>query len=60
MFFAQPENFSHANQPFVPDCHGNSSNYTEPTPGNSPGADVEHPRLKIFCRAPRFFYNLGD
>ena len=32
VFFAQPENFSHANQPFVPDCHGNSSNYTEPTP----------------------------
>ena len=43
VFFAQPENFSHANQPFVPDCHGNSSNYTEPTPGNSPGADVERP-----------------
>ena len=43
VFFAQPENFSQANQPFVPDCHGNSSNYTEPTPGNSPGADVERP-----------------
>ena len=41
VFFAQPENFSHANQPFVPDCHGNSSSYTEPPPGNSPGADVE-------------------
>ena len=41
MFFAQPENSSHANQPFVPDCHGNFSSYTEPTPGNSPGADVE-------------------
>ena len=43
MFFAQPENSSHANQPFVPDCHGNSSSYTAPTPGNSPGADVERP-----------------
>ena len=43
VFFAQPENFSHANQPFVPDYHGNSSSYTAPTPGNSPGADVEHP-----------------
>ena len=43
VFFAQPENSSHANQPFVPDCHVNSSSYTEPTPGNSPGADVERP-----------------
>ena len=43
VFFAQPENSSHANQPFVPDCHGNSSSYTPPTPGNSPGADVERP-----------------
>ena len=43
VFFAQPENSSHANQPFVPYCHGNSSSYTAPTPGNSPGADVEHP-----------------
>ena len=43
VFFAQPEISSHANQPFVPDCHGNSSSYTEPTPGNSPGADVERP-----------------
>ena len=43
MFFAQPEYFSHANQPFVPDCHDNSSSYREPTPGNSPGADVERP-----------------
>ena len=46
VFFAQPENSSHANQPFVPDCHGNSSSYTEPTPGNSPGADVERPLSK--------------
>ena len=43
VFSAQPENFSHANQPFVPDYHGNSSNYTAPTPGNSPGGDVECP-----------------
>ena len=43
VFFAQPENFSHANQPFVPDYHGNSSSYTAPIPGNSPGADVERP-----------------
>ena len=43
VFFAQPENSSHANQPFVPDCHSNSSSYTETTPGNSPGADIEHP-----------------
>ena len=43
VFFAQPENSSHANQPFVPDCHGNSSSYTEPTPGNSLGADIERP-----------------
>ena len=43
VFFAQPENFSHANQPFVPDYHGNFSGYTAPTPGNSPGADVERP-----------------
>ena len=43
VFFAQPENSSHANQPFVPDCHGTSSSYTEPTPGNSPGADIERP-----------------
>ena len=43
VFFAQPENSSHANQPFVPDCHGNTSSYTPPTPGNSPGADVERP-----------------
>ena len=43
VFFAQPEISSHANQPFVPDCHANSSSYTEPTPGNSPGADVERP-----------------
>ena len=43
LFFAQPENPLHANQPFVPDCHGNSSSYTEPTPGKSPGADVERP-----------------
>ena len=45
MFFAQPENSLQANQPFVPDCHGNSLSYTEPTPGNSPGADVERPLL---------------
>ena len=45
VFFAQPENSSHANQPFVPDCQGSSSSYTEPTPGNSPGADVERPLL---------------
>ena len=43
VIFAQPEKSSPANQPFVPDCHGNSSSYTEPTPGNSPGADVERP-----------------
>ena len=43
VFFAQPEKVSHANQPFVPDCHGNSSKYPAPTPGNSPGADVERP-----------------
>ena len=43
VFFAQPEKFSHANQPFVLDYHGNSSSYTAPTPGNSPGADVERP-----------------
>ena len=43
VFFAQPEISSHANQPFVSDCHGNSSSYTEPTTGNSPGADVERP-----------------
>ena len=43
VFFPQPENFSHANQPFVPDCHLNSSSYPAPTPGNSPGADVERP-----------------
>ena len=41
--FAQLENFSHANQPFVPDYHGNFSSYTAPTPGNSPGANVERP-----------------
>ena len=35
--------FSHANQPFVPDYHGNSSSYPAPTPGNSPGADVYRP-----------------
>ena len=43
VFFTQPEISSHANQPFVTDCHGNSSSYTEPTPGDSPGADVERP-----------------
>ena len=43
VFFAQPENFSHANQPFVPNYHVNFSSYTVPTPGNSPGADVERP-----------------
>ena len=43
VFFAQPEKFSHVNQPFVPDYHGNSSSYPAPTPGNSPGADVERP-----------------
>ena len=43
VFFAQPENFSHANQPFVPDYHGSSLSYTAPTTGNSPGADVERP-----------------
>ena len=43
VFFAQPEISSHANQPFVPDSHGNSLSYTEPTPGDSPGADVERP-----------------
>ena len=43
MFFAQPENFSQANQPFVPDYHGNSSSYSALTKGNSPGADVERP-----------------
>ena len=41
MFFSQPEKCSHANQPFVPDSHGNSSSYTEPTSSNSPCADVE-------------------
>ena len=45
MFFAQPESFSQANQPFVPDYHGNSSSYPAPTPGNSPGAVVERPLL---------------
>ena len=39
--FAQPENVSQANQPFVPDCHCNCSSYPAPTPGNSPGAQVE-------------------
>ena len=34
VFFAQPGKFSHANQPFVPDYHGNSSSYTAPAPGN--------------------------
>ena len=43
MFFAQPESFLQAYQPFVPDYHGNSSKYPAPTPGNSPGADVERP-----------------
>ena len=43
MFFAQPEISAYANQPFVPDCHGNSSSYTEPTPGDSRGAEVERP-----------------
>ena len=43
MFFAQSQNFLHANQPFVPDHHGYSSSYTAPIPGNSPGADVERP-----------------
>ena len=43
VFFAQPEISSHANQPFVPDCHCNSSSYIAQTPGNSPGADVERP-----------------
>ena len=43
VFFAQPENSSHANQPFVPECHGKSSSYTEPPPGNSSGGDVERP-----------------
>ena len=43
VFFAQPENSSHANQPFIPECYGNSSSYAPPTPGNSPGADVERP-----------------
>ena len=32
VFFAQHEKFSHANQPFVPDYHGNSSSSTAPTP----------------------------
>ena len=45
VFFAQPESFSQANEPFVPDYHGNSSSYPAPTPGNSPGADVERPLL---------------
>ena len=43
VFFAQPENFSYANQPIVPNCHGNSSSYPAPSPGNSPGADIESP-----------------
>ena len=41
VFFAQPERFSKANQPFVSDFHGNRPSYPEPTPGNAPGADVE-------------------
>ena len=45
VFFAQPKNVSHANQPFVPDYHGNSSSFTAPTPGNSPGADVDCPLM---------------
>ena len=43
MLFAQLENFSQANQQFIPDYHGNSSSYLAPTPGNSPGADIERP-----------------
>ena len=43
VFFAEPESFSQANQPFVPDYHGNDSSYPAPAPGNSPGADVERP-----------------
>ena len=43
VFFAQPENISYANQPFVRDCHDNSSSYPAPFPVNSPGADVERP-----------------
>ena len=43
VFFAQPESFSHANHPFVPDYHDNSSSYPASTPGNSPGADVKRP-----------------
>ena len=43
VFFAQPENFSQANQLFVPNYNGISSSYPAPTPGNSPGADVERP-----------------
>ena len=43
VFFAQPEISSLANQPFVPDYHGNFLSYTAPAPGNSPGADVERP-----------------
>ena len=43
VFFAQPEISSHANQPLVPNCHGNSSSCRELTPGNSPSADVERP-----------------
>ena len=43
VFFAQPEITSVGHQLFVPDCHGNSSCYKEPPPGNSPGADVERP-----------------
>ena len=30
VFFAQPENFSHANQPFVPDCHSLLVNIIQP------------------------------
>ena len=45
VFFAQPEKVSQANQPFVPDYHGNSPSYPAPTPDNSPGADVERPLL---------------
>ena len=45
VFFAQAENFSQANQPFIPDYHGNFSSYPAPTPGKSPGADFERPLL---------------
>ena len=41
VFFAQPERFSQANQPFVSDYHGNPPIYPALTPGNAPSADIE-------------------